>query len=123
MGTLAAIAIGGAFGAAARYGLDRLIEAHVESLFPAATFSINVIGCALSALIVTVLVERLGAPSWLGLGANVGFVGAYTTFSTFAFEAYGLLQGGRALLAVAYVVSSAGAGVAAIAAGTWLGRA
>ncbi len=41
MGTLAAVAIGGAFGAAARYGLDRLNEAHVESLFPAATFTIN----------------------------------------------------------------------------------
>jgi len=122
MGTVAAVALGGAVGAAARYGLDRLIESHVESVFPAATFTINVTGCAISALIVAVVVERLGAPSWLGLGANVGFVGAYTTFSTFAFEAYGLLQEGRALLAVVYAASSAVAGVAAIGAGTWLGR-
>jgi len=122
MGTVAAVAFGGAVGAAARYGLDRLMESHVESAFPAATFTVNVTGCAVSGLIVAVLVERLGAPSWLGVGASVGFVGAYTTFSTFAFEAYGLLQEGRALLAVLYMASSTVAGVAAIAAGTWLGR-
>ena len=72
MGTLAAVAVGGALGASTRYGVDRLIEQRVESLFPWATFVVNISGCVLSALLVTLLVERAGAPSWLGVGAVTG---------------------------------------------------
>jgi fluoride exporter len=123
MGTLAAVAVGGALGASARYGLDRFIEEHSESLFPLATFAINISGCLLSALIITVAVERLSAPTWVGVGATVGFVGAYTTFSTFAVEAYELLFDMRHVaVAIAYVVSSSTVGIGAVALGTWLGR-
>ena len=123
MGTLAAVAIGGALGASARYGVDRLIEERVSSLFPWATFTVNMSGCVLSALLVTILVERLGAPSWLGIGAITGFVAAYTTFSTLAFETYELLELRHTVLGVAYVLSSVTVGVAAISLGQWLGRA
>jgi CrcB protein len=122
MGTLAAVAVGGALGASTRYGVDRLIEERVESLFPWATFVVNISGCMLSALLVTLLVERAGAPSWLGVGAVTGFVGAYTTFSTFAFESYELGELGHAALGAAYIGASIAAGIAAIALGQWLGR-
>ena len=122
MGTTAAVAIAGALGAASRYGLDRWIETRTESLFPLATFAINVSGCLVSALLIAVVVERLAAPNWLGVALTVGFVGAYTTFSTFAVEIYELTFDMRRLaLAAAYLLSSATAGVAAVALGMWLG--
>jgi CrcB protein len=122
MGTLAAAATGGALGASARYGLDRLIEQHTESLFPWATFTINISGCLLSALLVTILVERLGAPTWLNMGAITGFVAAYTTFSTLAFETYELIELRHILLGLLYVLASVLTGVTAIALGIWIGR-
>ncbi len=123
MGTLAAVAVGGALGASTRYGVDRLIEQRVESLFPWATFVVNISGCVLSALLVTLLVERAGAPSWLGVGAVTGFVGAYTTFSTFAFESYELGELGHVALGAVYIGASIAAGIAAIALGQRVGRA
>ena len=122
MGTLAAVAIGGALGASTRYGIDRAIEQHTESLFPWATFTINITGCLLSALVVTVIVERLNAPSWVGVGCTAGFVAAYTTFSTLAVETYELFELRRAVLALLYVLASVTTGVAAVAAGMWIGR-
>ena len=79
MGTMAAVAVGGAAGATARYAIDRFIEERSDSLFPWATFVINISGCLLCALLVVVVVERLHAPNWLGVGAITGFVAAYTT--------------------------------------------
>lgn len=122
MGTIAAVAIGGAAGASARYGLDRLVEERAESLFPWATFTINITGCLLSALLVTIVVERLGAPTWIGVGLITGFVASYTTFSTLAFETYELIELRHVLLAVTYVTTSVVTGVAAIVAGQWIGR-
>jgi CrcB protein len=120
MPTLAAIAIGGALGALTRYGVDRLIEHHVESLFPWATFTINVSGSFAAALVIALVVDRAEAPAWLGLGLTVGFLGAYTTFSTFAFETYELVELRHIALAAAYGSSSVAAGVGAVALGWWL---
>lgn len=122
MQTVIAVALGGAGGALARYGLDRWIEHHADALFPWATFVINVTGCFAAAIVITVLVDRLGAPTWLGLGASVGFLAAYTTFSTFAYETYELIELRHVALAAVYVAASAVAGVAAIALGAWLGH-
>jgi len=123
MGTLAAVAVGGALGASTRYGVDRLIEQRVESLFPWATFTVNISGCVLSALLVTLLVERAGAPSWLGVGAVSGVVAAYTTFSTMMFETYELGELDHVALGAAYVGASIAAGIASIAFGQLLSRA
>ena len=83
----------GALGALTRYGVDLLIERHTAGAFPVSTFFINVTGCVLAGLAVGVLVDRLREPSWLGVGVVTGFLGAYTTFSTFAFETRDLLKG------------------------------
>ena len=118
-----AIAVGGAAGALARYGVDRLIEHHVFTIFPWSTFTINVIGYFLAGLSTAALVDRHHAPDWLRIGVIVGFLGAYTTFSTFSQETRDLLAGGQMSLAFLNVVGSASVGVAAVVAGNGLGRA
>ena len=123
MGTLAAVAVGGALGASTRYGVDRLIEQRVESLFPWATFVVNISGCVLSALLVTLLVERAGAPSWLGVGAVTGFVGGVYDVLDDAFESYELGELGHVALGAVYIGASIAAGIAAIALGQRVGRA
>jgi fluoride exporter len=117
-----AVAAGGSLGALARYGLDALIEQHVDALFPWSTFAINVSGCFLNGLIVAVVVDALGAPAWLSRGLVIGFLGAYTTFSTFAAETYELTELSHWALAVANVALSAAVGVAAFALGQHVGR-
>jgi CrcB protein len=118
-----AVAAGGSLGALARYGLDSLLEHHVDSLFPWSTFAINVSGCFLNGLLVALLVDRLGAPPWIARGAIVGFLAAYTTFSTYAAETYELTEIGHSGIAIANVAASAAAGLGAVALGQYLGRA
>jgi fluoride exporter len=116
-----AIGIGGALGALARYGADRLIEHHLAGTFPWSTFLINVSGCFLAGLVVTAIVDRHHEPSWVGLGLVTGFLGAYTTYSTFAQETYHL---GTSHLAAAVlnVVLSVSIGIAAVGIGGVTGR-
>jgi CrcB protein len=115
------IAVGGALGALTRYGTDRLIEHRLSGAFPWSTFLINVSGCFLAGLVVAAVVDRHHEPSWVGLGLVTGFLGAYTTYSTFAQETYHL---GTAHLAaaVANVALSVVFGLAAVAAGGLVGR-
>jgi CrcB protein len=117
------VAIGGAIGASARYGLDRLIEARSSAVFPWSTFTINVTGCFLIGVITATLVERHHLPAWLRVGLVVGAIGGYTTFSTFAQEALDLADFHHAALGLVYVVASVAFGLAAVYAGTALGRA
>jgi len=117
------VALGGALGTSARYGLDRLIERRSSAVFPLSTFTINVTGCFLIGLVSAVLVERHHLPAWLRIGLVVGVVGGYTTFSTFAQEALDLNDIHHAGVALAYVIASVGLGLAAVDAGGALGRA
>jgi len=117
-----AVAFGGGLGALSRYVVDSLIEHRADSLFPWATFTINVTGCFLNGLLVALVVDQLGAPPWLSRGLIIGFLGAYTTFSTFGSETYELTELGHWGLAVVNVAFSAAAGVAAVALGQALGR-
>jgi fluoride exporter len=117
-----AVALGGAAGALARYGLDRLIEHHVVTVFPWSTFTINVTGCFVAGLAVAALVDRHDLPAWVRTGVVVGFLGAYTTFSTFAQESRDLFVGGHVSLAAANATASVVVGVLAVAAGTGVGR-
>jgi CrcB protein len=116
------VALGGALGASARYGLDRLIEARSSTVFPWSTFTINVTGCFLIGVVSATLVDRHHLPAWLRIGLVVGVIGGYTTFSTFAQEALDLADIHHAAIGLAYVVVSVAAGLAAVYAGTALGR-
>lgn len=117
------VGIAGFFGAIARYALGGFISARTNSAFPWETLIINVSGCFALGLIFTLLTERFLPHPTLRVALTVGFLGAYTTFSTFSFETMRLAQDGAMLLATLNVVSSVGAGLLAVYAGTWLGRA
>src|SRR3954468_1742051 len=106
MPVVLAVAAGGSLGAVARYGVDALVERHVDALFPWSTFVINISGCFLNGLVVAIVVDSLGAPPWVSRGLVIGFLGAYTTFSTFAAETYGLTELSHWGLAAANVAAS-----------------
>jgi CrcB protein len=122
MPVVLAVASGGAVGALTRFGVDSLIERHVDSLFPWSTFAINVSGCFLNGLLVALVVDALGAPTWASRGLIVGFLGAYTTYSTFGAETYELTELNHWGLALANVAASAAVGIGAVALGQALGR-
>jgi fluoride exporter len=122
MPVVIAIAVGGAAGALARYGLDGLIERHVVTVFPWSTFTINVTGCFLAGAAVAALVDRQEVPGWLRVGVVVGFLGAYTTFSTFSQETRDLLVEGHHALALANALGSTTVGILAVILGLTVGR-
>ena len=98
-----------------------MIEHHLITTFPRSTFAINVSGCFLAGLAIAAVVDRHHEPSWVGLGLVTGFLGAYTTYSTFAQETYHL---GTAHLALAAlnVLGSVALGLGAVWAGGLAGR-
>jgi len=121
--TALAIVVAGAFGALARYGLDGWISRRAPTSFPWGTFAINVTGSFLLGLAFVLMTERFRPDPWLRSAVTIGFLGAYTTFSTFSLETYRLIEDGSYGLAFANVVGSVAAGLTAVYAGVVLGRA
>ena len=118
-----AVVLGGALGALARYGLDGLIERRTFSVVPWSTFAINVSGCFVAGAVVAALVDRHHLPPALRIGLVVGFLGAYTTFSTFAQETVDLAKTHEYALALANAIASVTVGLAAVLAGTAVAKA
>jgi CrcB protein len=118
-----AVMLGGAIGALARYGLDGLIERRTFSVFPWSTFAINASGCFLAGAVVAALVDRHHVAPALRIGLVVGFLGAYTTFSTFAQETVDLAKTHDYALALTNATASVAVGLAAVLAGTAVGKA
>jgi len=111
------IAIGGAIGAIARYQVAAVIQARVPVGFPYGTFIVNISGCLIMGFVTALLTERLVVhPNWRFL-IPIGFVGAYTTFSTFELETFRAVSEGAWPIAGANVVGSCVAGYAALWAG------
>jgi CrcB protein len=123
MPVIVGVAIGGALGASARWLLDRFLEQHTESVFPWSTFAINVTGCFVIGVVIETLVDRHHLPAWVRVGLVVGVLGGYTTFSTFAQEAFSLIESSDIGIALVYATASVGTGVLAVYGGTLLGRA
>ena len=122
MSLILAVGLGGAAGALSRYGVDTFVERRTESLFPWATFLINVSGCLAVGFIIAALVDRQRAPQWLRTGLVMGFCGGYTTFSTFAQENLDLVEGGHSRIALAAIAANVLLGLAAVYAGARLGK-
>ncbi len=105
------IAAGGAAGALCRYGLVNWINTFAHSKtqwgsFPLGTLSVNVLGSFLIGIMYVLIAERMSLHSdWRNV-AIIGFLGAFTTFSTFSLETITLLENGQLGHALAYVVSS-----------------
>lgn len=116
-----AVALGGALGAPARYGISQLVPT-AKDAFPWATFWTNVSGAFALGFILIWLIDRYPPSTYLRPFLATGFLGAYTTFSTFAVDADLLVKDGRPGLAVLYVIASLTAGLLAVWAGIGLGR-
>jgi len=120
-GPLAAIAVGGALGTVARYGMDRAVVPAPLG-FPWATWTVNVVGSFVLGAVVTLVVERWPRDRYLRPLVAVGFCGGFTTFSTLAVEIDQRVQHGRGLLAAAYLAVTLVAGLGAALAGITLAR-
>lgn len=116
------IALFGALGAVSRYGVSDWIANRVEGPFPWATFAVNVTGSFALGLAFTLMAERVSVSSDVRAAITIGFLGSYTTFSTFALDTQRLAEDGDAAIAVAYVLASVAATVAAVWTGTVLVR-
>lgn len=115
------LSVGGVWGVNARYWLGVWINRWVSSQFPWATFVINVSG-AFAIGFLTALLARWSPHSHLRLLILVGFLGGYTTFSTFAFESMTLWQRGEWALGLANMAGSVLAGCAAVVLGATLAQ-
>jgi CrcB protein len=116
------VALGGALGSVARFAVGLWIYERMGTRFPYGTFVINISGCFIIGLALTVLDDRMGLPPQWRLAIPIGFVGAYTTFSTFEYETLRLAHNGQAALAMLYIVLSVVLGYAAVWLGTLTGR-
>ena len=111
------VGIGGALGSIARFRLGKVIAKKTKTTFPLGTFIVNITGAIL-----------LGFVCGMDAGRNLyllladGFLGAYTTFSTFMYEGFNLFQGNERLNAIIYIAASLLLGIAGYVAGFILGQ-
>lgn len=118
------VGLGGFIGAIARFELARAIGALVESRFPWGTFAINVSGSFLLGVLSVIVAQKTAPDSEaLRLALGVGFLGAFTTFSTFEFETHALLDDGSWVMALANMIASLLLGLVAVRAGIVLAKA
>lgn len=114
------IALGGGLGAIARYWVGSAVSGRLGARFPYGTFVINISACVLLGFTMTYLGRRTGlSPSWRFL-IPIGFIGAYSTFSTYEWETFSTLRTGAFFMAVLYAVSSLLLGLIGIWAGAML---
>lgn len=107
----------GALGTLARYGMQGLVQQRTSSDFPSGTLAVNLLGCFLLGGIAEYALMHLSIPPEWRIGITVGFFGAFTTFSTFSWEAVHLLQDGEWWRATTYVLASVIGGLLAVVLG------
>ncbi|HZS71539.1 MAG TPA: fluoride efflux transporter CrcB [Candidatus Acidoferrum sp.] len=108
---LTLIAIFGAIGTLARYGLQGFVQVRAAGTFPYGTLLINLSGCFLLGLIGQFTLNRLVIPADWRVAIAVGFFGGYTTFSSFGWETAKMLEDGEWTRAGSYVAASVVAGI------------
>lgn len=112
----------GALGTLARYGTGVLVERHAVGIFPWPTFAVNMIGCFLFGLIYALAETRAGWSGDTRLIVLTGFMGAYTTFSTFAFHSAAFMRESQWWYAGANLISQNVAGVVLVLVGVAIGK-
>jgi CrcB protein len=109
------IGLAGIFGALARFGLSTLWNPATSTLFPWGTLFCNLAGCLLLGFII--FADKLSIPARVQLPITTGFIGSFTTFSTFSYETVSMLNQGHLILAALYVFGSLWGGLGF----TWIG--
>jgi fluoride exporter len=117
------IAVGGAAGALSRYVVDDLVTRAAGGAFPLGTLVVNLTGSFVLGLLFALVIERSALPADLRAPVMIGFIGAYTTFSTWMLESMRLMEDGAWLLAAANLGGSVVLGMLAVFAGLAVGRA
>ena len=108
------IALGGALGSIARYWVGATVTDRWGARFPYGTLAINLTACAAIGFVMTLLGKRAGIGAGWRYLVPVGFVGAYSTFSTYEWETMSLLRAGGFSVAALYAVGSLILGLAAV---------
>ncbi len=117
-----AIGIGGAFGAMARYLINISPLANVFEKFPFPTFFINITGSFLIGFLLILFTDKLTINDNLRLAIIVGFLGAFTTFSTFELEIFELIRERYFITAFVYLFLSVAVGFVGVLCGIWLAK-
>jgi len=120
---LALIALGGAAGATTRYLIDTWISERTSGAFPWGTLAINVSGSLVLGFLFALAVERGVLPASIRGPLLIGFIGAYTTFSTLMLESWRLIEGGAVVLGLSSPHRSSLIGMVAVVGGLLIGRA
>lgn len=121
MQSLIAVAVGGALGALARYGMSLMLN-NVEHKIQFGTLACNVIGSFLMGVLFVLILEKEHWNPELRPLLMVGFMGAFTTFSTFSLETVAMLSEGHVMWAAIYILLSVILCITALAGGLWFTR-
>jgi len=116
------IMLGGSLGALMRFIVSSSVAEKFGNSFPYGTLAVNVLGSFIMGFLAMFLVERIGIDPLLRLGIFVGFLGAFTTFSTFSMETFNLLEQGDILRAVMNMFISVILSILAVWLGILLGK-
>ncbi len=122
MWTYFGVAVGGAVGCCARYGITQLVQQMYGRSFPLATLIINVMGCLLMGFLFFETLDRITINPVLRTAILAGGLGGFTTFSTFAMESILLIEDGEIGYAAAYLLLSVFLGLAAALVGVYIAR-
>jgi fluoride exporter len=119
---LVLLAVAGALGTLARYGLSGLVHRGGGTLFPWGTLAVNVLGCFLAGLLWSLFESRWPVTSETRTVVLVGFMGAFTTFSAYILETGAMVQSAEWLPALGNIALQNGLGFAALFTGAALAR-
>lgn len=122
MSEIIAIAVGGALGALSRFWATNVANVLFGSEFPYGIMIVNIAGSFAIGIVFILLIERTALPTYWGAGLMVGFLGAFTTFSTFSLQALGLMESGRFMAAAVYIAGSVIICILAAALGMFIAR-
>ncbi|HWG16747.1 MAG TPA: fluoride efflux transporter CrcB [Acidobacteriaceae bacterium] len=111
------IAAGGALGSVARYWVSATVSGRAGTRFPWGTFVVNITACMIIGFAITWLGHHIELSRSWTLLIPIGFIGAYSTFSTYEWELFTTLEAGEMAMAALYAVSSLVLGLAAV----WVG--
>ena len=115
------IALGGSLGSVARYGLSTLVYQATSETFPWGTLVVNLTGCFLIGVVAEIFDAAIVPSEWRSF-VTIGFLGGFTTFSTYTLESVNLLREGELRVATVNVLTSNLSGILCVILGMYLSR-